>query len=91
MGYTTDFSGGFEINKALDKAEKDMKDLEEKLGKEALKDLDKQDLKFLDEIDNDDPFYEYFLEYESELHRNNAVDFGGLITGVLNLSVMTMS
>ena len=40
---------------------------------------------FLDEIDNDDPFYEYFLEYESELHRNNAVDFGGLITGVLNL------
>lgn len=40
------------LNKALDKAEKDMKDLEEKLGKEALKDLDKQDLKFLDEIDN---------------------------------------
>lgn len=39
----------------------------------------------LDDIDKDDPFYEYFLEYEMELHRNNAVDFGGLITGVLNL------
>ncbi len=39
----------------------------------------------LDEIDKDDPFYDYFLDYEAELHRNNAVDFGGLITGVLNL------
>lgn len=38
-----------------------------------------------DEIDKDDPFYEYFTEYESELHKSNAVDFGGLITGVLNL------
>ncbi len=39
----------------------------------------------LDEIETDDPFYDYFLDYEAELHRNNAVDFGGLITGVLNL------
>lgn len=39
----------------------------------------------LDTIDKENPFYEYFLEYEAELHRNNAVDFGGLITGVLNL------
>lgn len=39
----------------------------------------------LDEIDKDDIFYSYFQEYESELHKSNAVDFGGLITGVLNL------
>lgn len=30
-------------------------------------------------------FFDIFLEYEAELHRSNAVDFGGLITGVLNL------
>jgi len=29
--------------------------------------------------------WDLFLEYEQELHRSNAVDFGGLITGVLNL------
>ncbi|MFA7613398.1 MAG: UvrD-helicase domain-containing protein, partial [Candidatus Caldatribacteriota bacterium] len=29
--------------------------------------------------------YDLFLEYEAELHRSNATDFGGLITGVLNL------
>lgn len=39
----------------------------------------------LDEIESDDVFYDYFLEYEAELHKSNAVDFGGLITGVLNL------
>lgn len=39
----------------------------------------------LDEIDKGDPFYSYFVEYEAELHKSNAVDFGGLITGVLNL------
>lgn len=39
----------------------------------------------LDDIDKDDVFYSYFLEYEAELHKSNAVDFGGLITGVLNL------
>jgi DNA helicase-2/ATP-dependent DNA helicase PcrA len=38
-----------------------------------------------DDIDRDDPFYDYFREYESELHKSNAVDFGGLITGILNL------
>ncbi len=35
--------------------------------------------------DQDDEFYEYYEEYERELHRANAVDFGGLITGVLQL------
>ncbi len=30
-------------------------------------------------------YWDIFLEYESELHRSNAVDFGGLITGVINL------
>ena len=33
----------------------------------------------------DKRLFDIFLEYESELHRSNAVDFGGLITGVLNL------
>lgn len=36
-------------------------------------------------IDKEDPFFEYYEEYENELHRANAVDFGGLITGVLQL------
>lgn len=34
----------------------------------------------------DDPrLWDLLIEYESELHRSNAVDFGGLITGVLQL------
>lgn len=34
----------------------------------------------------DDPrMWELFLDYEAELHRSNAVDFGGLITGILQL------
>lgn len=34
----------------------------------------------------DDPrLWDLFLGYEAELHRSNAVDFGGLITGVLEL------
>ncbi len=37
------------------------------------------------EPDYEDPLYQYFTEYESELHRSNAVDFGGLITGILQL------
>lgn len=37
------------------------------------------------EVDRDDQFYEFYQEYESELHRANAVDFGGLIVGVLQL------
>ena len=32
-----------------------------------------------------DPYFEYYREYEEELRRSNAVDFGGLITGVLQL------
>lgn len=35
--------------------------------------------------DPSDEFFEYFEEYESELHRANAVDFGGLITAVIAL------
>lgn len=38
-----------------------------------------------DDIDKDDLFFDLFREFESELHKSNAVDFGGLITGALNL------
>jgi DNA helicase-2/ATP-dependent DNA helicase PcrA len=38
-----------------------------------------------DEVDTDDEFYQYYLEYEKELHRSNALDFGGLIVGVIQL------
>jgi DNA helicase-2/ATP-dependent DNA helicase PcrA len=37
------------------------------------------------EIANDVRFVGFYNEYESELHRSNALDFGGLITGVLQL------
>ena len=37
------------------------------------------------EIDEQHDFYPFYVEYESELHRANAVDFGGLITGALQL------
>ena len=37
------------------------------------------------EVKKDDPFYGYYLEYENELHKANALDFGGLITGVIQL------
>ncbi len=37
------------------------------------------------DIDFSDPFYKYYEEYELELHKANAVDFGGLIVGVLKL------
>jgi len=33
----------------------------------------------------DKRLFDLFIEYEAELHRSNAIDFGGLITGVLNL------
>ncbi len=33
----------------------------------------------------DQRLFDIFLDYESELHRSNAVDFGSLITGVLQL------
>ncbi|GAB4010844.1 MAG: DNA helicase PcrA [Bdellovibrio sp.] len=32
-----------------------------------------------------DPYYGYFQEYESELRKSNAIDFGGLITACLEL------
>nr|BDT26738.1 UvrD-helicase domain-containing protein [Bacteriovorax sp. HI3] len=35
--------------------------------------------------DASDEFFGYFEEYESELHRANALDFGGLITAVIQL------
>lgn len=35
--------------------------------------------------DPQDEYFTYFEEYESELHRANAVDFGGLITAVIQL------
>ena len=44
-----------------------------------------QDEDTLAEIDKDNLFYDFFTEYEAELHKSNAVDFGSLITGVLNL------
>lgn len=47
--------------------------------------LGAKDDPLLDEVDKDDLFYDFFEEYESELHKSNAVDFGGLITGALNL------
>jgi DNA helicase-2/ATP-dependent DNA helicase PcrA len=37
------------------------------------------------DIESDDPFFGYYEEYERELHRANAVDFGGLITGIIEL------
>ncbi len=47
--------------------------------------IDQPSSELEDDIDKDDVFYQYFLEYEAELHRSNAVDFGGLICGVLKL------
>lgn len=38
-----------------------------------------------DGADPTDQFFGYFEEYESELHRANALDFGGLITAVIHL------
>jgi DNA helicase-2/ATP-dependent DNA helicase PcrA len=38
-----------------------------------------------DGADPTDEYFGYFEEYESELHRANAVDFGGLITAVIQL------
>lgn len=35
--------------------------------------------------DSTDEYFSYFEEYEAELHRANAIDFGGLITGVIQL------
>lgn len=37
------------------------------------------------DIDFNDVFYQYYKEYEAELHKANAIDFGGLITGVIEL------
>jgi DNA helicase-2/ATP-dependent DNA helicase PcrA len=38
-----------------------------------------------DDVNINEPWYEYFVDYERELARSNAVDFGGLITGVIQL------
>jgi DNA helicase-2/ATP-dependent DNA helicase PcrA len=45
--------------------------------------VDKKDHDF--DIDQQDLYFQLFSEYEAELHRSNALDFGGLITGVLQL------
>lgn len=37
------------------------------------------------ELDTEDEFYSYYLKHEEELHRSNAIDYGGLITGVIEL------
>lgn len=37
------------------------------------------------ELDQTGQLYQFYLDYESELHKANAVDFGGLIVGVLQL------
>jgi len=37
------------------------------------------------EIDQGDSFFTFYQEYEAELHKANAVDFGSLITGVIQL------
>lgn len=37
------------------------------------------------DIDKSDPFFSYYQQYENELHKANAVDFGGLIGGVIQL------
>jgi DNA helicase-2/ATP-dependent DNA helicase PcrA len=37
------------------------------------------------EIDASDSFFTYYQQYEAELHKANAVDFGSLITGVIQL------
>lgn len=39
----------------------------------------------IDKYAEDKRLFQIFLEYEAELHRSNAVDFGGLITGVIQL------
>jgi DNA helicase II / ATP-dependent DNA helicase PcrA len=45
-----------------------------------------RDESHLDEVLEVDPLYhEYYNDYESELHKANALDFGGIITGVLKL------
>ncbi len=37
------------------------------------------------EVDKDDLFFDIYEEYERELHASNAVDFGGLIVGMVEL------
>ncbi|WP_419173272.1 ATP-dependent helicase [Halobacteriovorax sp.] len=37
------------------------------------------------EVEDDDIFYDMYLDYEKELHKANATDFGGLIGGVIQL------
>jgi DNA helicase-2/ATP-dependent DNA helicase PcrA len=47
--------------------------------------LNCSDSEVLDEIEQDDLHFLMFQEYEAELFKSNAVDFGSLITGVINL------
>ena len=38
-----------------------------------------------DKVDKSEAYYGYYVEYEEELCKSNAIDFGGLIVGVLEL------
>ena len=38
-----------------------------------------------EEFEEDEQFYNFFLEYEKEVTRANAIDFGGLITATIKL------
>jgi len=40
------------------------------------------------EEEREDDFWEFYLEYEQELHKANALDFGRLITAVIQLFEM---
>ncbi len=40
---------------------------------------------YLENVNPEDDFFSIYKEYEAELHKANAVDFGGLLTGVLEL------
>ncbi len=48
--------------------------------------IDRPEGDFTDyEIDRDDVFYRYYLDYEQELRKANSIDFGGLIVAVIEL------
>ena len=45
--------------------------------------IDREDS--ISDLDKKDEYFPYFEEYEREVHKANACDFGGLITGTLEL------
>ncbi|MFN8370143.1 MAG: 3'-5' exonuclease [Bacteriovoracaceae bacterium] len=54
------------------------------VGKEQERGLPDEEINEIEKLKVEKYFY-LFSEYEQELHRSNAVDFGGLITGTLQL------